>query len=169
MRVSSFTCSRSISIAWNDKSAASNALLPCSGLIAAWLFMPWKVTTKFSSAIHFSSTEVLGEPCDINARSSSFIYPLSSITIVPPRVSSAGVPYTTIVHGYSDIHSFTAIAAPIPAGPWRWCPHACPIFSSASYSTRIPITGPPLPFIHSARNAVGNPVPLSTSNPSFSR
>ena len=37
------------------------------------LFTPWNVTTKFSSAIHFSSTDVLGEPCDINARSSSFI------------------------------------------------------------------------------------------------
>ncbi len=51
------------------------------------------------------STQVSGAACIIRAMSMSWKQPFSCMMIFPPRLSSAGVPYTTILYGLSPASS----------------------------------------------------------------
>src|SRR5512138_3330219 len=109
-------------------------------------------------------------PWIIIAASTSLKTPASINRTLPAPPSSAGVPMTWMRPGKGSVRSAAAMAAPVPAVAITLCPHACPMFGSASYSAMIAMVGPgPAPAIV-ARNAVGSPpTPRSTAAPCLAR
>ncbi len=131
--------------------------MSCSGASAAWAFSMESNLKGLVCQTLFTSVQVVGLPCIINATSSSWKQPFLIISHLEPRVSSAGA-ITTSVNGSSPAHSFKATAAPKQDGPCHMmaCIHV-PKPSKASYSQRIPITDRLPPCFHSARKEVSYP------------
>ena len=99
--------------------------------------------------------------CICIAASISSKAPRSTKSYLPPVVSSAGVPMTTILPEITSFICARDIAAPNVDAAIQLCPQACatwhlssPYPGSASYSARNATLGPS-PQTSSARNAVG--------------
>ena len=100
------------------------------------------VTSTSTDARSSSSTWVWFEAWIIIAASTPSNRPSSSMTCLPARSSSAGVPRNTTVPGSSLRIEASAIAAPTPAALIRLWPQPWPRPRRESYSARIATVGP---------------------------
>ena len=86
-----------------------------------------------------------GAGCTIIAAWTPSNAPRSSMKILPPPPSSAGVPITLTVMPRSSASGASARPAPAAAAAITLCPHAWPMPGSASYSAQIAIGERPGP------------------------
>ena len=106
----------------------------------------------------------VGEGWTIIAACTPSKTPRSSMRILPPPPSSAGVPMTLTVMPRSSASGARARAAPTADAAMMLWPHAWPMPGRASYSAQMLRTSGPLPAV--ATNAVGrSATPASTVKP----
>ncbi len=142
--------------------SASWALRPAHGSAEAWAVSPWKSASKPAHAIDSMLRHSLSMGWTIMARWVPSKSPCSSMTILPPPFSSAGVPSRRTVMPSSSASSASARKAPRPAVQMMLWPHAWPMSGSASNSEQMVTTRSPEPAC--ARTAVGSsPTPWETS------
>src|SRR5581483_2742567 len=109
-----------------------------------------------------------GAGCTIIAALTPSKAPRSSMRILPPPPSSAGVPMTFTVRPRSSARGARARAAPTAAEAMTLCPQAWPTPGRASYSAQMATVSGPLPEV--ATNAVGSSqAPSSTVKPASAR
>ena len=125
---------------------------------------PVKVTSKWVTARQVASSRSLGHGWTIMAAWTSSKTPRSSIRILPPPPSSAGVPMTRTVRPSSSTRGRSPSPAPTAVAAMTLCPQAWPTSGRASYSAQMAMTSGPVPA--SATNAVGrSAVPVVTAKP----
>ena len=131
-------------MALNSRMTPSSALRPRNGSVEAWAWRPVNMISASTDARSSNSTWVRLDAWIIIAASTPSNRPSSSMTCLPARSSSAGVPRKTISPRRSRATSASAIAAPTPAAEMRLWPQPWPRPRSASYSARMATTGPSL-------------------------
>src|SRR6478609_10968728 len=152
----------------NSAIIASSALRPSHGSLAACDWRPLNTTETSSDASGWQSTWLRSQGWYRSAASSPSNSPSSSMNCLPLPRSSAGVPRNTISPANESRIAASAIAAPTPDAAIVLCPQPWPRPGSASYSARIPIRGPSIPFPPASRprTAVARrPAGCSTSRP----
>ncbi len=156
-RVSAGRCCRHPSIATNSRIAAESALRPRCGENAACAATPWKVTRFVTTPSELPPNSQSGSPdgWDDSTATESRKTPASMRSILPPPLSSAGVPISSTPTLSSFARSAASRNAPTFDIAMRLCPQACPISGSASYSASRAIAGPAGPT--RARKAVSTP------------
>src|SRR5215831_18893308 len=147
---------------------ASAAFTPSSGAAEACDALPWKCASNSANARVGGSRTSSGAGCAIIAACTPAKAPRSRSMILPPPLSSAGVPKTLTVRPTWSATRAAARPAPTASAAITLWPHACPISGSASYSAQMATCRGPEPA--RATNAVGrSQTPRSTRKPPASR
>ena len=132
---------------------ASSALTPSQGAAEAWASLPPKKTSKWATARHEPVRRSTGQGWIIMAAWTSKKAPRSSMRILPPPPSSAGVPSTRTCRPISSATAARASPAPTALAAMMLWPQAWPTSGRASYSAHTATTSSPWPDRDS--NAVG--------------
>ena len=144
--------------------SASWAFTPSQGAADACASRPVKRTSKCATARQVPVKRSAGQGWTIMAAWTPVKAPRSSIRILPPPPSSAGVPRTRTASPTSSATAESARPAPTAVAAMMLCPQAWPTSGNASYSAQTATTRSPPP--DRASSAVARSyAPSVTSSP----